>query len=77
MIIAAGTIVGLVLGLLHGGYVYGKLSRAKSPGGPPQHLRGLYYATWTVILWTVFGTYVLVLWLAGAVLFVLFGRHRL
>jgi hypothetical protein len=29
--------------------------------------RGLYYAAWTFVLWTVFGSYVLAFWLIGGI----------
>ena len=59
-VIWAGTVVGAVLGLLHAGYVY----RLVAVDG---HLRAGYYAVWTLALWLLFGTYVLVLWVISVV----------
>ena len=59
-----GTIIGAILGLLHGGYVYRVLS---IPSGAAAHGRAGYYAVWTLALWILFGTYVLVLWLISVV----------
>ena len=59
-----GTIIGAILGLLHAGYVYRVVSL---PGGTAAHARAGYYAVWTLALWLLLGTYVLVLWLISVV----------
>ena len=76
MIVWAGSILGVILGLAHGAYVFGKISRPIAGTSPPDYLRGLYYAAWVVLLWIVFGAYVLVLWLAGALVYAALGRMR-
>ncbi len=63
-VVWAGMIVGAVLGLLHGGYVYRVVSL---PGGAAAHARAGYYALWTLFLWLLFGPYVLVLWIISVV----------
>lgn len=63
-----GSAFGAVLGCLHGVYLYRKISaRASAAGAPGIDVRGLYYAVWTFVLWTIFGSYVLAFWLVGAV----------
>ena len=39
----------------------------RPPGGrgPGGRIQGLYYALWSLVLWTVFGSYVLAFWLLG------------
>ena len=69
----AGTVVGMGFGLLHAGYVYRVVSL---PGGATAHARASYYAFWTAALWLLFGTYVLVLWVIGAVLYIIARPFR-
>lgn len=67
--------VGMCLGLMHAGYVYRHVVDAKPMSltgrSAAQHLRGVYYAMWTVGLWLVFGTYVFSLWVLGVILYAL------
>ena len=72
----AGTVVGVVFGLLHGLYVY-RLIMAEGPADTaPSHARAGYYALWTFGLWLLFGTYMLVLWLIGAAFWLVFKAFR-
>jgi len=64
LVLWGGLFVGAVFGLLHGAYVYRVIS---TPGGGAAHARAGYYAIWTLALWLLFGTYVLVLWLVAVV----------
>lgn len=59
--------IGLLLGLTHGVQVYRALAaRRPSHAGPHKgRLRGLYYGLWTVLLWVLFGPYVVVIWVIG------------
>jgi hypothetical protein len=57
-----GSALGAVLGLLHGVYLYRQ--QATTAGGKAM---GLYYGVWTFALWTLFGSYVLALWILGLV----------
>ncbi len=56
----AGTAVGAIFGTLHAIYVY----RLVAVDG---HVRAGYYALWTLALWLLFGTYMLVLWIISVV----------
>jgi hypothetical protein len=62
-----GSTVGAILGIVHAWGVYVQRIRdAKLRGVAPGvggRLEAAYRALWTATLWTVFGTYVLVLWL--------------
>ena len=60
----AGTAIGAVLGMLHAGYVYRAMAKI---GGTAARVRAGYYALCTFVLWLLFGTYVLVLWLVSVV----------
>lgn len=67
MIVFAGAL-GAVLGLAHGYWIYRQVSARHSTGaGLSGRARGVYYALWTLALWTVFGTYVLAFWILGSV----------
>ncbi len=71
-----GTFVGVLFGLLHATYVY-RLIVAEAPAdAASSHPRAVYYGLWTFCLWVLFGTYVLVLGLIGAVLYIVFKVGR-
>jgi len=59
----AGTFLGAVFGLTHAVHIYRQQMtyRGAGPGG------ALYFALWTFALWTLFGAYLLVFWIIGAV----------
>ena len=65
-----GSTIGAALGLTHGIHLFRRIAARPAgghgPGGPAQ---GLYYALWAFLLWTVFGAYVLALWLLGVLLY--------
>jgi hypothetical protein len=62
-----GSALGAVLGLLHGACLYRDIAARAANGGAALNVRGLYYGVWTFALWTIFGSYVLALWLVGAI----------
>lgn len=72
-IIWAGTVVGAALGLIHAGYVYRVVS---TPGGATAHARAGYYALWTLALWLLLGTYVLVLWVVSIIAYTIARLFR-
>lgn len=55
-----GLVLGFLIGLAHGVYIY----RQRSTAG---YRDGVYFGLWTLALWTLFGAYVLTFWLIGAV----------
>ena len=69
----AGAVVGAIFGLLHAGYVYRVVS---VQGGATAHARAGYYALWTFLLWLLFGTYLLVLWLIALVAYAIARPFR-
>lgn len=72
----AGTLVGTLLGFIHAVYVY-RLVAAEAPAGAAaNHGKAGYYALWTLGLWIVFGTYVLVLWVIAVVAYAIARPFR-
>ena len=69
---------GAVAGLLHAACLARRLSAradfAHCSFAPARVLTPLYYGLWTFLLWTVFGSYVLYLWLAACGVY---GAHHL
>lgn len=63
-LLLVGSALGAVIGLLHAGFVCRERLSAGAGRG-----RALYYALWTLALWTLFGSYVLVLWLVAVALY--------
>lgn len=62
-----GSALGAFLGLLHGVYLFQQIApRARASGIPGGKAQGLYYGLWAFALWTLFGSYVLALWILGA-----------
>jgi hypothetical protein len=55
-----GAALGAVVGVIHGLWVF---RRQSASGGP---VGALYFALWTLVLWIVFGAYVLAFWILGA-----------
>src|SRR5262245_11891599 len=56
----AGTIVGAACGVGHGVYVYNRVGEASKAA--PDQPKAIFYAIWTLVLWALFGVYVMVLW---------------
>ena len=75
MLVWVGTLVGVILGAAHAVYVYRVVARGAT-GVSNSQVRGVYYASWTVLLWLLLGSYVVALWLAGAATYVLFRSFR-
>ncbi len=72
----AGTLVGTLLGIIHAVYVY-RLVAAEAPAGATaNHGQAGYYALWTLGLWIVFGSYVLVLWVIAVVAYAIARPFR-
>jgi hypothetical protein len=63
-----GSALGIVVGIFHGIYLY-RQQTARAPVSDPTGNRaiGLYYGLWAVVLWTIFGAYVLAFWILGAI----------
>lgn len=65
-----GTLVGALLGLAHAAYLWTHREGRNRAGA-----RALYRGVWAVALWTLFGTYVLSLWILGAIGYGLASRR--
>lgn len=68
-VLRIGLVAGIVIGLVHGGYVFRHVLADPSGRGRGIRtgLRACYYALWTVLLWALFGTYVLFMWIVSLV----------
>lgn len=75
-VLLVGTVVGALFGVMHALYVYRLIITEAPAETPPCRARALYYALWTLGLWLLFGSYVLMLWLIGVVLYTIFKAFR-
>jgi hypothetical protein len=67
-LLITGSIVGAVLGIFHALGVYARrigVGEIRPRVTPTTRLRAGYAALWTAVLWTAFGSYVLILWLVS------------
>lgn len=71
VILWLGTALGFAIGLLHATQIVATGSQDSSPDRP---FARLYRAVWAIGLWTLFGAYLLVLWLLGSVLKLAFAK---
>ena len=65
-VLLIGTGIGALLGSLHAGGVYrSRLQGGRQEVGGSATARGraAYAAAWSFLLWTAFGSYVLIIWL--------------
>ena len=72
----AGSVIGALLGLAHAAYVYRIVANGGPAGAIPNRAHGFYFALWTLGLWILFGSYVLILWLIGVVPYFIFKAFR-
>ncbi len=75
-LLMTGTLVGALLGGFHAVYVYRLLATDTPAGATSGPAHAVYYALWTFGLWVIFGSYVLILWLIGAIFYVVFKAFR-
>ena len=59
----SGASLGAVVGVIHAAHAYRQ--RVADEGDSPG--RAAYFALWAVVLWTLFGAYLLAFWIIGAV----------
>lgn len=68
LLLWVGTILGAAVGLAHAVYLWRvSLQEAESRG------TAIYRGAWAVGLWTLFGTYVLALWIVGVIAYGVVG----
>jgi hypothetical protein len=65
-----GTLLGAVCGLVHALHIVQVQSRLPGRNAKPM---ALYRAAWALVLWTVVGGYLLIMWIAGLVMRPLLG----
>ena len=75
-LMSAGSIIGVVLGLAHATYVFKVVANGNSPGASSNNTSAVYFAIWTFGLWVLFGVSVLVMWVIGVVLYLVFKAFR-
>ena len=68
-----GSAVGVIIGLIHGCYVYFQRTK-EDPIKLAEHpvrvrANAVYFALWTLVLWAAFGSYVFNLWLISVVFY--------
>jgi hypothetical protein len=67
-----GSAFGAILGMLHGIYLYRQQAAwALASGTAGGRAIGLYYGLWAFALWTLFGAYVLALWVLGSIAYLI------
>ncbi len=71
-----GLMLGVMFGLAHAIYVYSVVGSSGTTDEACNHTAGIYAALWTLALWILFGTYLLLMWSIGAVLYLLFRWQR-
>jgi len=76
MVTWIGLALGALLGIAHATYVYRITANEFTDGTGPHYVRGFYYALWTIVLWILCGSYVLVLWLVSIALYGAFKAFR-
>ena len=76
MVLAAGSLVGIICGVAHALYVYRVMAVSAKREDRTGRSDPAIYALWTLGLWIVFGTYVLVLWVIGLVFYLVFKGFR-
>ncbi|MDX1394503.1 MAG: hypothetical protein R3195_08930 [Gemmatimonadota bacterium] len=78
LIIGSG--VGALIGARHAWGLLRRTSGRSTPGDPRHATRSrataAYYGLWALVLWTVFGSYLLYLWLFAVVLYGCRGAVR-
>lgn len=60
-----GSALGAVIGLLHAGYIY----RQRPQRSRNDRIMAAYRGLWAFVLWMLFGSYVLVLWVVGVIVY--------
>ena len=61
-LLVIGTVLGAAIGFAHAAYLWRSAAREGDAG-----VLTLYRGAWAIALWTLFGSYVLLLWLIGAI----------
>jgi hypothetical protein len=64
-----GTLLGALFGLAHAVYVFGVIASNGNTTAAMQRSTAIYAAAWTLLLWLLFGTCLLLFWLLGCVLY--------
>jgi hypothetical protein len=71
-----GTIIGLVLGLMHTLYLTRLFTTGSDSAVTPGWPSILNFCGWTLLLWLLMGAYVLGFWFVGCVFYLVFKAFR-
>jgi len=74
--ILIGTVIGLMLGLMHTAYLTRVVASGSDTATTTSWLSVLNFAGWTLLLWLLMGAYVLGFWLVGFVFYLIFKAFR-
>ena len=66
------TALGFAVGTLHACHIF---SLQSALPGSDAKASAFHRALWAIVLWTLFGSYLVTLWIVGLVLSILFGRR--
>ena len=75
-LVGTGTLLGALCGLAHAAYVYSVVVSADGTESSQRTGEALYAAVWTLLLWLLLGTYLLIFWLLGGLLMLLSRAWR-
>ena len=64
MVLWTGTVLGALIGVVHAFHIYRSQSQI---AGADSRAMALYRGFWAIVLWTLFGGYLLVMWVIGAI----------
>ena len=76
ILVGTGTLLGALCGLAHAAYVYSVVASAGGTESSQRTGEALYAAAWTLLLWLLLGTYLLIFWLLGGLLMLLSRAWR-
>ena len=74
--LTAGSIAGLLLGLMHAVYIARRIAPAELAAGRSPWPATLHYSAWTLVLWFLLGAYLLGFWLLACAFWVIFKALR-
>ena len=75
-LVGTGTVLGAIFGMAHAVYVFTVVASNCGTASAPRYAVGFYAGVWTLSLWLLFGIYLLLFWLLGAALYLLWGWRR-
>ena len=71
-----GTLIGLVVSLFHGAYLYGLVAGGADTATSGSKLAALNFSLWTCVLWLLMGAYLVGFWLISVIFYLVFKAFR-